>query len=779
MPFYFSIIVFLSLFFTACSVKPLDPVQYTVIDKNISFTKDIKPILDSRCVSCHSCYNSPCQLKLSSYEGLERGSSKSDMYANRISADSPTRLFIDATNAKQWREKGFFSMTDKLDKLNDSNESIMMQYLFQKDKNPLNIGEYSPETDKLTCVKDKDELALYFEDNPHKGMPYGFPALKKQEYNLLMTWLKQGAIDDTIKDVSSNFEQEQMKKFENFLNNKEIKHKVSARYIYEHLFLAHISFDDKSENFFELIRSKTPTGQKAQIIATRFPYDKIEGEFYYRFRKIESTIVHKTHMVYKLNDEKYARYNELFIKTPWEQKPFLPSYDERTSVNALKTFEQIPANSRYQFLLDDVHYMIMTFIRGPVCRGQIALNVIQDHFWLMFLDPKSDLSLKDKYFLHDNIPNLSVPNEYGEDPSLYKTFKALDNYELSKKYHTNKAEIYKQYYPQGLSINDIWKGNQKEDNDSILTIYRHFDSASVHEGALGDIPKTLWVIDYPLLERIYYSLVAGFDVFGSAGHQLLVRTHMDRLRIEGESNFLEFLPRDSRVEYFDSWYEGWLAQYLSVYIPTNTNVNIKYDTKNYKDEFVEKVFEYTNTKKDSINFIENTYKRSEIKAIYNSKEEVEETFKSLTLPNTSEIIKSFTGHKSNLAYIRVQMNSGENLIYTLVINRWHKNVALLFNEESRLDATKDRINFVKGFIGSYPNIFVNVKQDDLNEFFNLLQNYKDTEEYNKKIFKFAVNRANPKFWEVFDWFSNEFKKQDQLNYGLFDLNRYISNAINE
>ena len=447
MPFYFSIIVFLSLFFTACSVKPLDPVQYTVIDKNISFTKDIKPILDARCVSCHSCYNSPCQLKLSSYEGLERGSSKSDMYANRISADSPTRLFIDATNAKQWREKGFFSMTDKLDELNDSNESIMMQYLFQKDKNPLNIGEYSPETDKLTCVKDKDELALYFEDNPHKGMPYGFPALKKQEYNLLMTWLKQGAIDDTIKDVSSNFEQEQMKKFENFLNNKEIKHKVSARYIYEHLFLAHISFDDKSENFFELIRSKTPTGQKAQIIATRFPYDKIEGEFYYRFRKIESTIVHKTHMVYKLNDEKYARYNELFIKTPWEQKPFLPSYDERTSVNALKTFEQIPANSRYQFLLDDVHYMIMTFIRGPVCRGQIALNVIQDHFWLMFLDPKSDLSLKDKYFLHDNIPNLSVPNEYGEDPSLYKTFKALDNYELSKKYHTNKASIYKQYYP--------------------------------------------------------------------------------------------------------------------------------------------------------------------------------------------------------------------------------------------------------------------------------------------------------------------------------------------
>ena len=779
MHFYLFFIMFLSLFFTACSVKPLDPVEYTAIDRKISFSKEIKPILDNRCVSCHSCYNSPCQLKLSSFDGLERGASKSDMYANRINADDPTRLFIDAIGEKQWREKGFFSITDSLDKLNDSNESIMMQYLFQKNKNPLNIGEYSPETDELTCVKNKDELAVYFEDNPHKGMPYGFPALEKNEYNLLMTWLKQGATDDTIKDLSTDFEKEQIIKFEMFFNNKEIKHKVSARYIYEHLFLAHISFDDKSGNFFELIRSSTPTGQKAQIIATRFPYDKIDEKFYYRFQKIESTIVHKTHMVYKLDDKKLARYNELFIDTQWDLNAFLPSYDADSSANALKTFEQIPANSRYQFLLDDVHYIIMTFIRGPVCRGQVALNVINDHFWVMFMNPNSDLSLKDKYFLHDNIPNLSIPNKYGEDPSLYKTFKALDNYELSKKYHTNKAAIYKQYYPKGLGLNDIWKGNQKEENDSMLTIYRHFDSASVHKGALGDIPKTLWIIDYPLLERIYYSLVAGFDIFGSTPHQLLVRTHMDRLRIEGESNFLEFLPKESREEYFDSWYIGWLAQYKSVYIPSDTNVNIKYSTKNYKKEFVEKIFNYIDIKKDSINFIESNYKKTNIKEIYTSKEEIEETFKSLTLPNSSEIIKHFTDNKSNLAYIRIQMNSGENLIYTFVINRWHKNVALLFDEESRLDPTKDRINFIKGFIGSYPNIFVNVKQDDLSEFFNLLENYEDTDLNKKKIFKFAVNRANPKFWEVSDWFNNEFKKQDPLNYGLFDLNRYISTAINE
>ena len=222
-----------------------------------------------------------------------------------------------------------------------------------------------------------------------------------------------------------------------------------------------------------------------------------------------------------------------------------------------------------------------------------------------------------------------------------------------------------------------------------------------------------------------------------------------------------------------------MAQYLSVYIPSNNKVNIKYSTKNYKEEFIKKAFEYTNIKRDSINFIENDYKPSKIKSVYNTKNEIEDTLKTLTLPNSSEIIKNFTDNKSNLAYIRIQMNSGENLIYTLVINRWHNNVALLFDEESRLNASKDRINFIKGFVGSYPNIFVSVKQDDLNDFFNLLQNYKDTPLDNKKIFKYAINRANPNFWEIFDWFSNEFKKQDPLNYGLFDLNRYISRAINE
>ena len=54
------------------------------------------------------------------------------------------------------------------------------------------------------------------------------------------------------------------------------------------------------------------------------------------------------------------------------------------------------------------------------------------------------------------------------------------------------------------------------------------------------------MIGYPLLERIHYLLVAGYDVYGNVGHQLNSRLYMDFLRMEGEFNFLTLLPEAQR-----------------------------------------------------------------------------------------------------------------------------------------------------------------------------------------------------------------------------------------
>ena len=65
----------------------------------------------------------------------------------------------------------------------------------------------------------------------------------------------------------------------------------------------------------------------------------------------------------------------------------LPSYDAPVAANPFVAFRDLPVDSRYRFLLDEAEFFIMTFIKGPVCRGQLAVDVIQDRFWVYFVDP--------------------------------------------------------------------------------------------------------------------------------------------------------------------------------------------------------------------------------------------------------------------------------------------------------------------------------------------------------------------------------------------------------
>jgi hypothetical protein len=65
-------------------------------------------VLEKRCVVCHGCYDAPCQLKLETYDGVERGGTKAQVYdGSRLTAADPTRLFIDAQLLADWRAKGF------------------------------------------------------------------------------------------------------------------------------------------------------------------------------------------------------------------------------------------------------------------------------------------------------------------------------------------------------------------------------------------------------------------------------------------------------------------------------------------------------------------------------------------------------------------------------------------------------------------------------------------------------------------------------------------------
>ena len=265
------------MFITGCAAKALPPVQVKIPTRTIDYLKEVKPILDKRCTVCHSCYNSPCQLKLDSFEGADRGATKQAVYnASRLISMDPTRLFIDAQTTEAWRKKEFFSVTEST-ATNGLNDSIMIQLLSHKMKNQKSVGEYSPETDDLTCSENQKELGGYLEKHPNRGMPYGFPPLKQEEFEIIAGWLVQGAkgpnaaqqAELTTPKASDALALQQ---WEAFLNQDDAKHAMSARYLYEHLFLAHLKFGTPTNEFYEIVRSKTAPGQPIDLIPTVRPY---------------------------------------------------------------------------------------------------------------------------------------------------------------------------------------------------------------------------------------------------------------------------------------------------------------------------------------------------------------------------------------------------------------------------------------------------------------------------------------------------------------------------
>ncbi|MGH8310710.1 MAG: fatty acid cis/trans isomerase, partial [Steroidobacteraceae bacterium] len=357
-------------------------------------------------------------------------------------------------------------------------------------------------------------------------------------------------------------------------------------------FVADLYFENVPDSpFLRVVRSRTPPGQAIDEIATVRPYDDPGATFWYRLAPLRSTIVHKTHIVYALGPKRLARLTALFLTPNW-QATRLPSYAPEVASNPFVSFAEIPARARYQYMLDDAQYFVMTFIRGPVCRGQVAVDVIEDHFFVSFLDPDHDLSVTDPRYLEMTKSLLSLPAENRGvfiPGDLY-----LDYARKQHKYLAARDEFYDAADPKrrGPALSAIWDGDGSNTN-ALLTVFRNFDNATVVRGHLGAIPKTAWVMDYPIFERIYYDLVAGFDIYGNVAHQIATRLYMDHLRMQSENLFLAFLPAADREAMRASWYVGATRQ-LDYYFADKLHgldrgTQVRFRGKDVKAELLEQI----------------------------------------------------------------------------------------------------------------------------------------------------------------------------------------------
>jgi len=725
----------------------------------------VHDVLNKRCVVCHGCYDAPCQLKLSSPDGWARGASKQKVYDSRRLEDAPlTRLGVDAKTLPAWREKGFFDVTDR-----SSGQSVLEKLLRAGRNAPFKLGAALPDEIDVSALRKnacpaEGEVAAYLDEHAQGGMPFAMAPLPDRDYQRLLAWASEGSPVPSDQDDLPRESRKQIAAVEAFLNGDAVRTRLVARYLFEHLFLAHLHLEGGNpRRFFRLIRSRTGPGAAPDEIASRRPFDDPGGRFYYRLVPLRGTVLHKEHMVYEIGSDRLERYRQLFLGNDWTLNT-LPPYSTTAGGNPLSTFRAIPARSRYQFLLDNALYFVRSFIRGPVCYGQVAVNVIEDRFWVSFLDPDADLSVTDPGYLERATPILELPVAQSESKvsQRLKSFLQLG----PVKYQEFRQSRYARKYEAqgGPDYGDIWDGDA-DNLDARLTIYRNFSSASVTTGFTGSVPETAWVIDFPLFERIYYNLVAGFDVFGNVEHQLTTRIYMDSLRREGERIFLSFLPADQRETLHQSWYRGPLVNLVDLWnestLDATSPTGIAFESDAPKAEFLTRLLRI----EPELWPVTDPVNRCLSAACAPP-----QTLAGQLQP-LAENPAPYAKFMPDIAILLIETGSGDK-IYSLVHDQAHSNIAFIFNEDLRREPEKDSLTIVPGQISSYPNFVFRVPEARLADFVASVRQVRTQDDYLAVIETFGIRRTHAEFWNIYDRIQASLNDQDPIEAGLLDLNRY-------
>lgn len=343
------------------------------------------------------------------------------------------------------------------------------------------------------------------------------------------------------------------------------KRRHVAKYVYEHLWYAHIHFSEAPGEFYMLVRASNRTGPVRRLHA-EVPSDWPEGlekgaRIYYRFVKHHNAIMRKTHVVVEATPATLGRlatvfFDREFIQSDWDA-PDVPEY----SYNPFEDFRFIPARSRSTFMNDHARAIFDSVIRGPVCVGRMATYVVDDHFWVWFQKPESDPTVLE-YERLAREKKLQRRGQFEEHYHNHTPGSVQDVLDLgkSRRYRLARRKWYEEHLIKeaGTYLNlDHFENRPAEGGepnaDLWLTVYRHETSTSVHAGTRGGAPRSVWLLDYVNFERMYYGISVHYRYFGNAGHKLTSWLYFNQHRTEAEDQFLLLLPEDQRETIRKQW----------------------------------------------------------------------------------------------------------------------------------------------------------------------------------------------------------------------------------
>ncbi len=743
------------------------------------YIRHIQPIFNRRCIACHGCIGSPCNLKLDSFRAVERGALGRNPYAMHFEPNLRTGMDVVQTT-EQWRRRGFFPVRFR-DGPAERNldRSLMFQMLtagYRNNKPGFSrealMSSYQNRYDHA-CPSSPSALKAHLDEHPLDGMPFGLPAISEVDFNALEDWIAAGSPGPTDKEQEAaqrTSNPDAVRQWEAFFNAPDKRMQLVARYIFDHVFLASIVLDESPGDFFRLVRSKTPPPRvvkdeegrehiihsPVEVIATPLPYDDPYSyasvdRFYYRLQKITTPIVQKNHFVWQLTLGDIGHLKRLFLTPEWGDRPEL---DPPWGIgNPFRIFRAIPAEARYRFMLENSEVIIAGITYGPVCLGQTATYAVKDHFWVFFLAPEFDVSVQD--------PDLGLTTwNVFMDRSMFGN----DAYEAAY------ARALAKLTPEGYSIKAIWNG-EKKDPDAWITVLRHESNTSSMKGRHGGIPRTFWLMGYSGFERIYYDTVAAFKYWEGDAKKLETLIFFNDLRQEFEDNFLLLLPKEKREKIRHQWTQGigaiglFFMPFAGKDQPTRIQTDAQHPLLSLVDQIQDHMGREISGPVDHLN--------PWVKPGVSLDDPIESYEAWADAIATLTVTTHYKFPRFLPSVILLKLNHGdESKVYSLIASRVYASQDTLVFQNGTALPDQDAMSVYQTLIGGFPNLFMELELAQAPQFLKELRDIQTLEDWTEFKHRYGILRNSERFWPMYDWFNEWNFSHREIQAGYLDLSYY-------
>ncbi len=741
------------------------------------YVSDIQPIFNRRCIACHGCLGSPCNVKLDSFRGADRGGFGVNPYSSHIEASPRVGMDV-AQTREQWRQRGFYSVLDREGNASDRlNWSLLYKMVVAGQQHnhpgfsreavmPLYAKRYEHQ-----CPATPKALDDYLEANPAAGMPFGLPAIDSADLEKLAAWVGSGSPGPTqeeMQQAATVSSKEAVIEWEAFFNGPDPRSRLVARYIFDHVYQASLVLEESPGDFFRLVRSKAPASQPAtggttaidppiEVIDTPLPYDDPYSyagvdRFQYRLQKVTTPRVQKNHFVWRLNKASLAHLKELFLKRDWDATQNLnPPWGVG---NPFLIFRAIPAEARSLFLLENAEVIVGGITYGPVCLGQTATYAVKDQFWVYFLDPRYDPSVRNPQLGLETWSAMMDPLPRGD-----------------AEYAEAYAKAQRRLTPGGLTLDAVWNGDGKNPN-AWLTVLRHETNVSVMKGRQGGIPRSQWLVSYSGLERLYYDTVASYKYWGGDLGKLETLVFFNFLRQEMEDNFLLLLPPKERGPIRQSWSQGipgaigrFLVPFPDRNLPGGVEGGQPQSVLQLVDRLQARMGPAISGPLDALN--PRIKPKISLDVPIASFEQWDKAISVLTQTTAYKFPRFLP------SVVLVRVNGGEDSkVYSLIANRVYKTQFDLFFQNGEALPDEDTMSVYSTIVGGFPNLFMELDLAQAPAFLKELRSVRSLEDWTALRNRYGVLRNSARFWSALDWFNDWNFKNRGEEAGYLDLSYY-------